>query len=59
MLIDEYRMSVLAVYSLAIAHPGPIFAGSDANIYESNVTASSDGFTGNAEPEMSAMRQNV
>lgn len=59
MLIEKYRMSVLAVYSLVIAHPGPIFGRTDANIYESNITATSDGFTENAEQEMSATRQGV
>ena len=52
-------MSVLAVYSLVIAHPGPIFGRTDANIYEANVTATSDRFTENAEPEMSTTRQSV
>ena len=58
-LTNEYRMSVLAVYSLVIAHPGPIFGRSNANIYESNVTATSDGFTENSQPEMSATREGV
>lgn len=42
-------MSTAAVYSLVIAHPGPIFRQSGANVYESNVIAASDGFTEKAE----------
>ena len=52
-------MIVLALYSLMIAHPGPIFAPSDANIYESNVTATSDGFTEKEEPGMAARHPSV
>ena len=52
-------MIVLAIYSLVIAHPGPIFAPSDANIYESNITATSNGFTEKEEPGMAARQQNV
>ncbi len=42
-----YRMSVLAVYSLVLAQPGPIFGRSDANI---NVATTSAGVTEKAEP---------
>ena len=52
-------MIVLAIFSLVIAHPGPIFAPSDANIYESNVTATSHGFTEKEEPGMTARQQSV
>ena len=46
-------MSVLAVYSLIIAQPGPIFGKSDAHKYESNVTAASEGITEKPEPGVS------
>ena len=59
LLISEYRMIILAVYALMIAHPGPVFGRSDANIYESNITATSNGFTEKAEPEISTTQQNV
>lgn len=52
-------MIVLAVYSLVIAHPGPIFGRSDANTYETDVTATSDAFTEKAEPGMSTTQQSV
>ena len=52
-------MIILAVYSLIIAHPGPVFGRSDANIYESNVTAASDGFTEKAEPGIPATQRNL
>ena len=52
-------MIVIAVYSLIIAHPGPVFGRSDANVYESNVTAASDGFTEKAEPGVSATESSV
>ena len=58
-LISENRMIVLAVYALMIAHPGPVFGQSDANIYESNVTATGDGFTEKAEPGVSTNQHNV
>ena len=58
-LTHEYSMIILALYSLVIAHPGPIFAPSDANIYESNVTATSNGFTEKEEPGMAAREQDV
>ena len=58
-LINDYRMSLLAVYSLVIAQPGPIFGRSDANIYESDITATSHGFTEKAEPGMSTTQQTV
>lgn len=48
----EYRMIILAVYALVVAHPGPVFGQSDANIYESNVTAASDGFAEKAGDEL-------
>ena len=54
-----YRMSVLAVYALVIAHPGPIFGRSDANIYESNATPLSDNLTEKAEPGVSTTQYNV
>lgn len=57
-LISEYRMSVLAVYSLAISHPGPIFGQSDANVYESNVRVASDSFTEKADPESLTTQDN-
>ena len=56
-LINNYRMSLLAVYSLVIAQPGPIFGRSDANIYESDLAVTSDGFTGKAEPGLPTMQQ--
>lgn len=52
-------MIVIAVYSLIIAHPGPIFGRSDANVYESEVIATSDGFTEKVEPGISATQQSV
>lgn len=52
-------MIVIAVYSLIVAHPGPIFGRSDANVYESDVTATSDGFTAKAEPGVSAAESSV
>ena len=52
-------MIILAVYALMIAHPGPVFGQSDANIYESNVTAAGDGFTEKAEPGVSTTQHNV
>lgn len=52
-------MSVLAVYALVVAHPGPVFGRSDANMYESDVTAPSDGRTEKVEPGISATQQNV
>ena len=52
-------MSVLAVYALVVAHPGPVFGRSDANMYESDVTAPSDGGTEKAEPGISATQQSV
>lgn len=55
----EGVMIVLAVYSLVIAHPGPIFGRSDANTYETDVTATSDAFTEKAEPGMSTTQQSV
>ena len=58
-LINECRMSVLAVYALVVAHPGPVFGRSDANMYESDVTAPSDGGTEKAEPGISATQQSV
>ncbi len=42
-----YRMSVLAVYSLVLAQPGPIFGRSDAKI---NVATTSADVTEKAEP---------
>lgn len=56
---NEHRMIVIAVYSLIIAHPGPIFGRSDANVYESEVIATSDGFTEKVEPGISATQQSV
>lgn len=55
----EGVMIVLAIFSLVIAHPGPIFRHSDANIYEHDVTATSDGFTEKAEPGMSITQHSV
>ncbi|CAD6593741.1 MAG: hypothetical protein ASARMPRED_007904 [Alectoria sarmentosa] len=55
----EGVMSVLAVYALVVAHPGPVFGRSDANMYESDVTAPSDGGTEKAEPGISATQQSV
>ena len=52
-------MIILAIYSLMIAHPGPIFAPSDANIYDSNVAATSNGFTEKEEPGTAARQQGV
>ena len=52
-------MVILAVYALMIAHPGPVFGQSDANIYEANVTAAGDGFGEKAEPGVSTTQQNV
>ena len=45
-------MIILAVYALMIAHPGPVFGPSDANIYEANVSAAAgaDGFIEKGEP---------
>ena len=59
LLTNWYRMSVLAVYSLVIAHPGPILGRSDANIYESDITGTSNGFTEKEEPGMSTTQQSV
>ena len=59
LLISEYRMIILAVYALMIAHPGPVFGRSDANIYESNLTAAGNGFTEKAEPGVSTTQHNV
>ena len=58
-LIKEYRMSVLAVYSLVIAHPGPVIGRSDANTYESDVASTSDGFPDKAEPVTPTTQQSV
>lgn len=59
LLTNDCRMIVIAVYSLIVAHPGPIFGRSDANVYESDVTATSDGFTAKAEPGVSAAESSV
>lgn len=52
-------MSVLAVYSLVIAHPGPVIGRSDANTYESDVASTSDGFPEKAEPVTPTTQQSV
>ena len=52
-------MIILAVYALMIAHPGPVFGRSDANMYESNITTAGDGFTEKPEPEISTTQHNV
>lgn len=57
-LISEYRMSVLAVYSLVISHPGPIFGRSNANMYETNVPTASNSFTEKADLESSITHHN-
>ena len=54
-----HRMSVLAVYSLVVAHPGPVFGRSDVNIYESNLTVASDNFAEKAEPGVSTTQHNL
>ena len=59
LLNREYRMIIIAVYSLAVAHPGPGFGSSTAAIYESDVAATSDGFTEKAEPGMSITQHAV
>lgn len=50
-------MSVLAVYSLVVAHPGPMYERSD--IYESDVIATSDDFREKSEPRFLGMQQSV
>lgn len=59
LLTDESRMIVVAVYSLLLAHPGPIFGRSDANSYESDVTASSNTFSEKADPETTITQRNA
>ena len=52
-------MIVLAVYSLAIAHPGPGFGRPNAEIYEPDVTPNSHGFTEKADPGTSITQHAV
>ena len=52
-------MIILAVYALMVAHPGPVFGRSDANMYDSNMAGASDGFTEKAEPDTSTTTQDV
>ena len=53
LLTNEYRMIVLAIYSLVIAHPGPIFDRRGADFHESDVNVTSNDFAEKVELGMS------